>query len=99
MSKRKQSEPEQEQQHSSPTIDDFVMPQKVTAFVNRYEPAKRQTVTTEVFNESRLREYFKADVCPCGDPLVVYINLLEAAGYNLVTSLQGEPAIIVTVKY
>lgn len=80
-------------------IDDFVAPQKVSAFVRSYEPADKQTFTTEVFNEARLREYFKADVCPCGDPLVVYLEMLENAGFNMVTSIQGEPVILAKAKY
>lgn len=82
-----------------PTINDFVARQKVSAFASAYEPASEQTFTTEVFNEIRLREYFKADVCTLGDPLVVYLDLLEGLGFNMTTSIQGEPVILVNEKY
>lgn len=91
-------DPENEQQRGV-TLDDFVAPQKVSAFCSKYEPAEKQTFTTEVFNEVRLREYFKADVCSVGDPLKRYLEMLEAAGFNMRTSIQGEPAIFAKEKY
>lgn len=84
---------------SGVTIMDFVAPQKVEAFCRGYSPTMTETFSTEVFNESRLREYFKADVCSVGDPLVVYLQMLDAAGYKMTTSITGEPVILVNEKF
>lgn len=83
------------QQGEKVTIDDFIIPQKVTAFTTAYRPAKKQTLTSEVFTDTRLREFFKAYVTKVGDPLAEYISRLERLGYKMQVSLTGEPAIIV----
>lgn len=83
------------QQGPKVTIDDFIIPQKVTAFTTAYRPAKKQALTSEVFTDTRLREFFNAYVTKVGDPLAEYISRLERLGYKMQVSLTGEPAIIV----
>ena len=88
-----------EQENNAPRILDFVAVQKVNAFCKRYEPVTHQDYDTEVYNEIRLRNFFKADVCPYGDPLTVYLDILEQRGYTMTVSLQDEPVILVKEKY
>lgn len=88
-----------EQENNAPRILDFVAVQKVDAFCKRYEPVSHQDYDTEVYNEIRLRNFFKADVCPYGDPLTVYLDILEQRGYTMTVSLQDEPVILVKERY
>lgn len=88
-----------EQENNAPRILDFVAVQKVDAFCKRYEPVSHQDYDTEVYNEIRLRNFFKADVCPYGDPLTVYLDYLEQRGYTMTVSLQDEPVILVKERY
>lgn len=101
MKKGKQAGQAQQGQQENPSvsIEDFIIPQKVEAFVEMYHPLDRQTLTCEVFNEARLREFFKAIPLPgLGDPLVKYVELLDWRGYHMHVSLTGEPAIFCDPK-
>ena len=89
----------EQQENNAPRISDFVAEQKVDAFCKRYEPVSHQDYDTEVYNEIRLRNFFKADVCPYGDPLTVYLDILEQRGYTMTVSLQDEPVILVKERY
>ena len=77
------------------SLEDFFIYDKVTAFARKYRPAEEQTFSTEVFNEERLREFFKAYVFPLGDPLKLYLQELAIKGYYMSVSVTGEPAILV----
>jgi hypothetical protein len=79
----------------STSLADFIVPQKVDAFCNAYTPCDYEDETTEVFTDARLREFFKAWICPLGDPLATYLTLLSARGYTMRVSITGEPAIFV----
>ena len=57
------------------SLEDFIVPQKITAFTNAYEPCQPYEATDK-FDDARLREFFKAYVCTCGDPLSVYLDRL-----------------------
>ena len=46
-----------------------------------------------MFTDYQLRSYFKAVVCPLGDPLALYLNALEAYGFKLRNDESGEPVI------
>ena len=81
------------------TIDDYIIPEKIKAFVERYKPTDKQTQTCEVFTDARLRDFFKAVPTPVGDSLKEYINLLSCYGYQMHVSIQGEPAIFVEEKF
>lgn len=88
-----------EEEQEKVTLDDFVMPQKVDAFVEHYRPSDKQTQTCEVFNDARLREFFKAVPLPgMGDPLNIYLEWLAVAGFKMHVSLTGEPAIFAETK-
>ena len=87
--------PDTQQQGDAVTINDFIVPQKVDAFCNAYTPCDYEDETTEVFTDARLREFFKAWICPLGDPLTTYLTLLSARGYTMRVSITGEPAIFV----
>lgn len=81
------------------TIDDFVSEQKVRAFVEAYAPAESQTLATEVFDDARLRTFFRAYPIPkVGDPLVRYLELLEEHDFRLHVSLENEPAIFANAR-
>ena len=80
------------------TLQDFVIPAKIEAFGNQYEPQNHWTDGCEVFNDARLREYFKAIVCPLGDPLSLYLQELGYKGFHMQTDESGEPVIYCRAK-
>lgn len=75
------------------TLEDFVIPEKVTAFVNTYEPLDHWTEDCDTFTDYQLRSYFKAVVCPLGDPLALYIFELNQHGFKFINDACGEPVI------
>ena len=75
------------------TIEDFVSNHKVIAFCKAYMPADAEGEGVEVFNDSRLRKYFQAYPRNIGDPLNVYLDMLERNKFTMRTSIQGVPAI------
>lgn len=81
------------------SLEDFVVKEKVRAFVNSYEPCEEFDEGAKMFDDGSLREYFKAYVCGLGDPLNLYIEDLKLASFRMVTSLAtNEPAIFVRFK-
>ena len=81
------------------TLRDFMVSEKVNAFVHSYEPCDEFTPGAERFDDDRLREYFKAYVCPLGDPLSLYIEDLKLADFRMVTSVATNiPCIFVKLK-
>ena len=81
------------------SLEDFMIPEKVTAFVRTYEPCGEFDAGAEMFDDGRLREYFKAYVCGLGDPLGLYIEALKMASFRMDTSLAtNEPAFFVRRK-
>lgn len=88
------------------SLDDFVIKEKVAAFVHDYEPCDefdangRPDPTAERFGDGELRTYFKAYVTGLGDPLGLYIEDLKLAGFRMTTSLATDkPAIFARRKY
>lgn len=82
------------------SLKDFMVPEKVSAFVHDYEPCDEFDPGAERFDDGRLREYFKAYVCGLGDPLSLYIEDLKMDSFKMVTSLAtGKPAIFARRKY
>ena len=75
------------------TLQDFVIPSKIEAFGKQFEPLDHWTEDCEVFNDARLREYFKAIVCPLGDPLSLYLQELSYQGFRMQNDESGEPVI------
>ncbi len=85
------------------SIRDFVVPEKTAAFINAYSPAPDEIDDTnpnvETFDDTRLREFFKAYVCGLGDPLAVYLEALSAYGFRMRVSLAtNEPCLFVIDK-
>lgn len=83
-------------------LSDFMVPEKVSAFVHDYEPCDEFDPGAERFDDARLREYFKAYVCGLGDPLSLYLEDLKLAAepFRMVTSLAtNEPAIFARRKH
>lgn len=80
------------------TLQDFVIPAKIEAFGNQYEPQNHWTDGCEVFNDARLREYFKAIVCQLGDPLSLYLQELGYKGFHMQNDESGEPVIYCRAK-
>ena len=73
------------------SLRDFVVPDKVSAFVRAYAPAPPGMDDTseyvESFDDERLRQFFKAYVCGLGDPLALYVEDLKMAGFQMQVSL------------
>ena len=92
---KKDYETEGGEKKKAVTLEDFFVYDKVMAFSRKYRPVKEQTFSTEVFNEERLREFFKAYVFPLGDPLKLYLQELSIKGFEMSVSVSGEPAILV----
>ena len=95
---RKKKDIYEDSEREGTTIEDFVIPQKIDAFIEAYQPVDVERLATQVFDETRLRTFFKAYPCSLGDPLTVYLTRLEQAGYNMQVSLMNEPAIFVSEK-
>lgn len=81
------------------TLQDFVIPAKINAFCSQYEPLEHWTEDCDVFTDYQLRTYFKAVVCPFGDPLSLYIAELGYRGYRMKNDECGEPVIYVRAKF
>ena len=80
-------------------LSDYVIPEKVSAFVRAYEPCAEFDEGYEQFDEAQLRDFFKATVCGLGDPLKLYIDDLKMAGFRMDISLAtGEPCIFARRK-
>ena len=81
------------------SLDDFVIKEKVSAFVRDYEPCDEFDAGAERFGDGELRTYFKAYVTGLGDPLALYIEDLKLAGFRMTTSLATDkPAIFARRK-
>lgn len=83
------------------SLRDFVIPEKVSAFVRDFEPCDEFDLGAERFDDGRLREYFKAYVCGLGDPLALYLEDLKLAPepFRMVTSVAtNEPCIFARRK-
>ncbi len=81
------------------SLRDFIVPEKVQAFVRGYVPCKEGDPGYEQFDDSRLREVFKAYVCGLGDPLALYVEDLQAAGFQMACSMvTGEPCVFARRK-
>lgn len=80
------------------TLYDFVITQKVDAFVSAYLPVNNPRADTQYFDETKLRQFFKAYPCTLGDPLTIYLSLLEQEGFYMKVSTMNEPAIFVTER-
>lgn len=92
MSKKKDIDNEQ---GGGVTLEDFIVPAKVDAFINHYAPAANENTCEEVFTDAKLRQFFKAWPCTLGDPLSVYMERLRIAGFTMGVSIGGEPALFV----
>lgn len=80
------------------TLQDFVTPSKIKAFCARYRPTDHWSEDCDVFTDYQLRTYFKAVVCPLGDPLSLYLQALEAFGFRMQNDECGEPVIYAIAK-
>lgn len=83
------------------SLRDFIVPAKVTAFVNGYVPCREGDDGYEQFDDARLREVFKAYVCSLGDPLRLYIEDLQMANPPFVmecSMVTGEPCVFARRK-
>ena len=83
-------------------LSDFVIQEKVSAFVRDYEPCDEFDPGAERFGDAELRVYFKAYVTGLGDPLALYIEDLKMANppFRMQTSLaDNKPAIFVRRKF
>lgn len=77
---------------------DFVIPSKITAFCSEYKPLDEWQEGCDTFTDYQLRSYFKAVVCPLGDPLALYLQELEYKGFKMKNDVCGEPVIYAMPK-
>ena len=97
MGKRKQQDYEVAEK-AEVTLQDFVIPSKIQAFCNQYNPQDHWTEDCDVFTDYQFRTYFKAVVCPLGDPLSLYLQELEMRGFKMRNDECGEPVIYCRAK-
>ncbi len=88
----KKSDTFDEAKESGTTLEAFIIPQRVAAFKDAYQPCGERCAT-ETFDETRLRDFFKAWPCSLGDPLQIYLSELERVGFMLQVSRTGTLAI------
>ena len=82
------------------TLRDFVVEEKVSAFVHDYQPCDEFDDGATGFDDAKLRELFKAYVCGLGDPLKLYMEDLKLAGFRMVVSVMtGELTLYAVRKY
>ncbi len=79
------------------SLEAFVLPQRIDAFVDAYQPST-ENIATNTFNETKLRNFFKAWPCSLGDPLSIYLDRLKEHGFNLAVSISGDLAIFTVEK-
>lgn len=75
------------------TLQDFVVPAKIKAFSEQYKPIDHWRENCDMFTDYQLRSYFKAVVCPLGDPLSIYLQELAYLGFTMHNDECGEPVI------
>lgn len=81
-------------------LSDFVIDEKVRAFVHDYQPCDEFVDGAVDFDDAKLRELFKAYVCPQGDPLKLYMEDLRTAGFRMVVSVAtGELTMFAVRRY
>ena len=80
-------------------LEDYVIKEKVSAFVRCYAPCCEWDEGCKAFDEAQLRDFFKATVCGLGDPLKLYVEDLQAAGFRMECSMAtGEPCVFARRK-
>lgn len=68
-------------------LSDFIIEEKVQAFVQGYQPCDEFDDGAVGFDDADLRTLLKAYVCPLGDPLKLYIEHLKLAGFRMTVSV------------
>lgn len=79
-------------------LSDFIVPAKVAAFCETYRPLDEWREGCDTFTDYQLRSYFKAVVCPLGDPLSLYLQDLAYHGFKMHNDVCGEPVIYAMPK-
>ncbi len=97
MSRKKQDIIENTEQPEV-TLQDFVIPAKIEAFCEKYKPLDHWREDCDMFTDYQLRSYFKAVVCPLGDPLALYLQELAARGFKMKDDECGEPVIYAALR-
>lgn len=80
-------------EHEEPavTLEDYVVLEKASAFIQAYDPSPTESEADEVWNEARIRAFFGAYVEKThGDTLPVYLSELKKYGFNLSVASTGE---------
>lgn len=91
---------ENESEEVKVSLEDFIVKEKVNAFIRDYEPCDEFDAGAERFSDAELRMYFKAYVTTLGDPLAIYIEDLKAANFKMKTSMVvTKPCIFARRKY
>lgn len=80
------------------TLQDFVISDKIQAFCDKYKPLSHWREDCDVFTDYQLRTYFKAVVCPLGDPLAIYLQELSERGFKMRDDECGEPVIYAALR-
>lgn len=98
MGKRKDKKMVEIGEQPEVTLQDFVIPAKIQAFCDKYKPLEHWREDCDTFTDYQLRTYFKAVVCPLGDPLSIYLQELAARGFKMKDDECGEPVIYCAVR-
>nr|WP_288282213.1 hypothetical protein [uncultured Prevotella sp.] len=88
----------EEAKEEGASLEDFVIPQKIDAFVDAFQPVEGESAATLFFDETKLRTFFKAYPTKLGDPLTIYLSRLEDKGFVMKVGMMNEPAIFVTER-
>ena len=80
------------------TLQDFVIPSKIEAFCEKYKHLDNWREDCDMYTDYQLRAYFKAVVCPLGDPLALYLQELAAKGFKMKDDECGEPVIYAALR-
>lgn len=88
----------QEQDQPRVSLEDYIVPAKIRAFVEEYTPAATEAEAEEVMGDAALRTFFQAYPLGIGDPLTLYIDALERNGYQLRVTSSNEPALLLRHK-
>ena len=98
MSKKNKNGMMENGEQAEVTLADYVIPSKIAAFCNQYRPADHWSEGCDTFTDYQLRTYFKAVVCPLGDPLALYLQALGEYGFKMRNDECGEPVIYAMAK-
>ena len=81
------------------SLEDFVLPELVTAFCEAYEAIDEWEDGCEIFTYTKLRTMFKAVNVTIGDPFIIYKQMLAERGFRFKVDIDtGEFLVFARIK-